>query len=40
MSSRPREPGLGVELNEEVAEANPYTGGELHLEMSDEPGCA
>ncbi len=36
----PTEPGLGVELNEEVAEANPYAGGELHLEMSDEPGCA
>jgi galactonate dehydratase len=25
------EPGLGVELNEEVALANPYTGAELHL---------
>ena len=36
----PTEPGLGVELNEGVAEANPYTGGELHLEMGDEPGCA
>ena len=32
----PTEPGLGVELNEEVAEANPYTGEALHLEMSDE----
>ena len=30
----PTEPGLGVELNEEVAEANPYTGNRLHLEMS------
>jgi 2-dehydro-3-deoxyphosphogalactonate aldolase len=27
----PTEPGLGVELNEEVAEAHPYTGDELHL---------
>ncbi len=34
----PTEPGLGVELNEEVADANPYTGEKLHLEMSDEPG--
>ncbi len=31
------EPGLGVELNEEVAEANPYTGSALHLEMRDFP---
>ena len=31
------EPGLGVELNEEVAEAHPYTGDALHLEMSDFP---
>ena len=27
------EPGLGVELDEEVARAHPYTGDELHLEM-------
>lgn len=27
----PTEPGLGVELNEEVALAHPYTGKELHL---------
>ncbi|WP_288961084.1 mandelate racemase/muconate lactonizing enzyme family protein [uncultured Sulfitobacter sp.] len=33
----PTEPGLGVELNEEVALANPYTGDALHLEMSDTP---
>ena len=33
----PTEPGLGVELNEEVAEANPYSGKRLHLEMSDRP---
>ena len=31
------EPGLGVELNEEVAAANPYTGKRLHLEMHQEP---
>ncbi|MCF8069022.1 MAG: mandelate racemase/muconate lactonizing enzyme family protein [Desulfobacterales bacterium] len=31
----PTEPGLGVELNEEVAEKNPYTGKELHLDMMD-----
>ncbi|MBT7260410.1 MAG: mandelate racemase/muconate lactonizing enzyme family protein [Desulfobacula sp.] len=30
-------PGLGVELNEEVAISNPYTGNELHLEMHDRP---
>ena len=33
----PSEPGLGVELNEEVARANPYQGTELHLEMSNSP---
>ena len=33
----PTEPGLGIELNEEVALANPYTGSELHLEMSALP---
>jgi 2-dehydro-3-deoxyphosphogalactonate aldolase len=31
------DPGLGVELNEEVAAANPYTGKRLHLEMHQEP---
>ncbi len=30
-------PGLGVELNEEVAARHPYTGTELHLEMLDRP---
>jgi galactonate dehydratase len=30
-------PGLGVELNEEVASANPYTGDMLHLEMTQHP---
>ena len=33
----PTEPGLGIELNEAVALANPYTGSELHLEMSSVP---
>lgn len=33
----PREPGLGVELNEDVARANPYRGNALHLEMAGEP---
>jgi len=31
----PTEPGLGVELNEEVAAKHPYTGKRLHLEMMD-----
>jgi 2-dehydro-3-deoxyphosphogalactonate aldolase len=30
-------PGLGVELNEDVARANPYTGNMLHLEMTQHP---
>lgn len=30
----PTAPGLGVELNEAVAEAHPYTGTQLHLEMA------
>ena len=33
----PSEPGLGIELNEEVALANPYSGDRLHLEMADHP---
>jgi len=33
----PTVPGLGVELNEEVALANPYEGTALHLEMQEEP---
>lgn len=32
-----QEPGLGVELNEAVALAHPYTGTKLHLEMHDRP---
>jgi 2-dehydro-3-deoxyphosphogalactonate aldolase len=33
----PDEPGLGVELNEEVAKAHPYTGDKLHLEVQTTP---
>ncbi|MEA3181627.1 MAG: galactonate dehydratase [Gammaproteobacteria bacterium] len=33
----PTEPGLGVELNEEVIAKFPYTGDRLHLEMADDP---
>jgi 2-dehydro-3-deoxyphosphogalactonate aldolase len=33
----PTAPGLGIELNEEVARANPYTGDMLHLEMTQHP---
>ena len=34
----PNEPGLGIELNEEVVLAHPYTsGGRLHLEMCQTP---
>ncbi len=33
----PTAPGLGIELDEAVAEANPYTGTMLHLEMAQHP---
>ncbi len=33
----PTAPGLGVELNEDVAAAHPYTGDMLHLEMTQHP---
>jgi 2-dehydro-3-deoxyphosphogalactonate aldolase len=33
----PTEPGLGVELDEDVARAHPYTGDQLHLEMTNTP---
>jgi 2-dehydro-3-deoxyphosphogalactonate aldolase len=33
----PNAPGLGVELDEEVAAAHPYMGEGLHLEMGDRP---
>ena len=36
----PSDPGLGVELNEEVALAHPYEGTALHLEMSETPASA
>ena len=32
----PTEPGLGVELNEDVARAHPYAGDALHLGMESE----
>ncbi|MDY0871294.1 mandelate racemase/muconate lactonizing enzyme family protein [Dongia rigui] len=31
----PTEPGLGIELDEDVAKAHPYTGKNLHLEMTN-----
>ena len=33
----PEEPGLGVELDEAVLEANPYNGDKLHLTMAEKP---
>ena len=33
----PDRPGLGVALNEDVANAHPYTGSALHLEMRETP---
>jgi galactonate dehydratase len=33
----PTEPGLGIEIDEEVARAHPYTGSGLHLEMTNHP---
>ena len=33
----PKEPGIGVELNEDVAVQHPYEGDKLHLEMADKP---
>jgi 2-dehydro-3-deoxyphosphogalactonate aldolase len=33
----PTAPGLGVELDEDVAAAHPYEGEALHLEMREEP---
>ncbi len=33
----PDRPGLGVEVDEAVARANPYLGTDLHLEVSDTP---
>ncbi|QMU58584.1 MAG: mandelate racemase/muconate lactonizing enzyme family protein [Boseongicola sp.] len=33
----PDGPGLGIEVDEDLARANPYTGKGLHLQMQDEP---
>lgn len=33
----PSTPGLGIELDESVAAAHPYSGTQLHLEMHEEP---
>lgn len=33
----PTEPGLGIELDEEVLAAHPYDGDRLHLEMEEQP---
>ena len=33
----PIAPGLGIEFDEDLARANPWTGDGLHLEMQDEP---
>jgi len=33
----PTKPGLGIELDEEVIAAHPFTGDQLHLEMQDTP---
>lgn len=33
----PQGPGLGIEVNEELARAHPYTGTGLHLEMQENP---
>ena len=33
----PSAPGIGVELDEEVAACHPYEGQDLHLDMHDQP---
>ncbi|WP_167648430.1 mandelate racemase/muconate lactonizing enzyme family protein [Mameliella alba] len=33
----PTAPGLGIEVDEDLARAHPYTGGDLHLQMQDAP---
>jgi L-alanine-DL-glutamate epimerase-like enolase superfamily enzyme len=33
----PTEPGLGIEIDEALARAHPYTGDRLHLEMQEAP---
>lgn len=33
----PTEPGLGIEVDEGLARAHPFTGHDLHLNMQDDP---
>jgi len=33
----PEAPGLGIDFDEELARAHPYTGSELHLQMQEDP---
>ena len=33
----PQGPGLGIEVDEDLARAHPYTGDGLHLQMQDAP---
>jgi galactonate dehydratase len=33
----PSDPGLGIELDEKLAESLAYTGNNLHLEMNPDP---
>ena len=33
----PRSPGLGIEINDDIASANPYKATELHLDMERDP---
>ena len=33
----PTEPGLGIEVDEDLARAHPFTGHDLHLNMQDDP---
>ncbi len=35
----PTAPGLGIDVDEDLARAHPYTDTGLHLEMQDEPPC-
>jgi galactonate dehydratase len=35
----PSQSGLGIEVNETLARAHPYTGTKLHLEMSPLPNA-
>ena len=33
----PTAPGLGIEVDEDLARANPYRGNDLHLQMQEAP---